>query len=180
MRYTLTILLALTCLTAGIPQPGHPSDPAISVSRPWLRALLPGRPAAGYMIIKNKGSSDDQIVSAHSPMAKKISLHTHLMKKGVMKMRTIDTIDLPAKAHVELKPHGLHFMVTGLSEMALEYKSMPLTLVFKHAGEVTINVPIIAKLKAIPSLEHSPPQHTTPDHSASSQSMPSKNGHFHP
>ncbi len=64
------------------------------------------------------------------------------MDNGVMKMRPVDGLDLPAGKPVTLKPGGYHIMLTGLAKPLQEGQSFPLTLEFAKAGarEVTVSV----------------------------------------
>ena len=80
-------LTALIVLAPSIGIAGDYSRGDIKVENPWVRATIPNRPAAGYMVVRNAGDSADAIVSASSPDADRIELHTHLMENGVMKMR---------------------------------------------------------------------------------------------
>jgi copper(I)-binding protein len=43
-----------------------------------------------------------------------------------------------------LEPGGLHIMLIGLKQKLAPGDSIPLTLVFEHAGEVTVEIPVRA------------------------------------
>lgn len=111
----------------------------LKISEPWIRVTIPGRPAAGYFHVHNMGGDADRVVSASSPSAKRIELHTHLMDGGVMKMRHVDAIDVPAKGNVELKPGGLHLMIFDLEKTVQAGHTMPVTVEFEKAGKVTLD-----------------------------------------
>lgn len=61
----------------------------LKIGHPYARVTIPGRPAAGYMSVRNTGGEADAIVSASSPLAERIELYTHLMVGSVMKMRRL-------------------------------------------------------------------------------------------
>lgn len=48
------------------------------------------------------------LVAAESPVAGKVELHTMSMDGGVMKMRPLEKIELPARKTVNLRPGGYH------------------------------------------------------------------------
>ena len=67
----------------------------VTVTEPYARAVAPGQPnSAIFMRLSNQGDSALQLVSASTPAAKVVELHTHTNDQGVMKMRRIDAIDL--------------------------------------------------------------------------------------
>ena len=106
----------------------------IKITHPWARATA-GQAVNGavYVSFDNQGKEADRLLSAASPIAEKVELHTHLMEEGVMKMRPVPAIDLPAGATVTLKPGGLHIMLFGLKAPLVEGTRFPLTLVFEKA-----------------------------------------------
>lgn len=111
----------------------------------WTRATAEGMPnGAAFMELKNEGKDADRLVSAASPVAASVELHTHLNENGVMMMRKIDAIDLAADTKVKMMPGGLHVMLMGLKEPLKQGSSIPLTLTFEKAGSTTLQVPVEA------------------------------------
>lgn len=64
------------------------------------------------------------------------------MGGGVMKMRQVDGIDVPAGQMVTLKPGGYHIMLTGLTQPLKEGQTFPLTLTFAKAGSQDVVVTV--------------------------------------
>ena len=64
------------------------------------------------------------------------------MAGGVMTMRPLAGIDLPAGQKIILKPGGAHIMLVGLKQPLRLGQSFPLTLYLEKAGtgEVTVTV----------------------------------------
>lgn len=112
------------------------------VSDAWARAS-PGavKNGAAFMTLKSHGEAD-RLVSASAPVSAVVELHTHINDNGVMRMRQISGIDLPAGETVILKPGGLHVMLIGLKAPLMEGESFPLTLTFEKTGSFTVQVPI--------------------------------------
>ncbi len=116
----------------------------VEIGHPWAKATA-GQAVNGaaYLTLADKGSAADRLLSAQTPAAEKAELHTHLMEDGVMKMRRIDGVDLPAGgALVEFKPGGLHIMLLGLKAPLKEGDKVPLTLTFEKAGTVTVDIAV--------------------------------------
>lgn len=99
---------------------------------------------AAFMEIMNKGAEDDQLIEARSDIAKRVELHTHMETgDGVMKMVHVeDGFTIPAEGHHMLQRGGDHVMFMGLNQELKHGDTVPVTLVFKNAGEVTIEIPV--------------------------------------
>lgn len=136
-----SLTLAITMAPAMLP-PAHADTPAIKIEDPRARVTIPGRPAAGFMIVKNAGTEPDTLTAAHSPQAKRIELHTHSMDGGIMRMRQVQKVDVPSSGEVAFKSGGLHLMIFGLEPDVKPGSSIPITLSFEKAGEkkVTFSV----------------------------------------
>lgn len=115
----------------------------ISVEAPFARASAgPVKNGAAFLTVKNGGGEADRLIAARAPVADRVELHTHLHENGVMKMRQVEAIEIPAGGTAMLKPGGDHVMLMGLKAPLQEGGSFPLTLVFEKAGEITIDVAI--------------------------------------
>jgi len=116
---------------------------ALRIIQPWTRATArPGATAGGYLTIRNTGTEADRLLGATSPAAPTVELHTMSMTNGVMRMRPVDGIDIPAGGEVALEPGGFHIMLVGTKEALRPGASVPLTLRFARAGEVTVNLSV--------------------------------------
>ena len=115
----------------------------VTAENPFARpsAGMSGAGAA-YMTIR-AGAVADRLVSASAAVAGKVELHDHIRDGNVMRMRKIETIEIPAGGAAELKPGGLHVMLIGLKAPLKTGESFALTLVFEKAGAVTVKVPVL-------------------------------------
>ncbi len=141
-------LLASTLLLPMAAQAQH--SPAavqlgpLRIETPWTRAALQGRQGAGFLVIRNTGAEADRLVAASSPVSGRMELHTHIRDGDVMRMRPVDDIPVPAGGSVTLQPGGLHLMFMGLNRPLVAGESIPVTLRFAEAGEVTIQLAVQA------------------------------------
>ncbi|MGD8909501.1 MAG: copper chaperone PCu(A)C [Chromatiales bacterium] len=109
----------------------------------YVRAVPPGQPnSAAFMKVSNKGGAAHALVAGSSPAAAVVELHTHTMEDGMMRMRQVEKIDLPAGETVSLEPGGLHVMLIGLQQKLAPEKTIPLTLRFEDGSEVSLQVPV--------------------------------------
>lgn len=115
----------------------------IQIQHAYVRAVPPGQPnSAAFMTLHNKGNSANAVVAAASPAAEVVELHTHVMDEGMMKMRKIERIDVPASGMTELKPGGLHIMLIGLKQQLQPGMKVDLTLKFADGSEQMITAPV--------------------------------------
>jgi hypothetical protein len=111
----------------------------ITISDPYVRLLPPGAPAsAAYLVIRNSGAADRQLVKAESPAAQTVELHEHSSENGVMKMREVGSIVIKAHGQTELKPGGYHLMLIGVKKTLKEGDRVAITLVFDNGGKQQI------------------------------------------
>ena len=144
VRRRLAGLAALAALTwaAGGPAAGHDyTVNNIVVEHPWARATAPRQPAgAVYVTLHNTGTDDDRLTGVSTPMAASSGLHTTRNDDGIMRMRPLEVIELPAGDAVRLAPGGLHIMLVGLTEPLEVGNLLPLSLTFERAGTLDIEV----------------------------------------
>lgn len=115
----------------------------LEIEEAYIRAVPPGQPnSAAFMTINNPFNQAFALTAASSPVAATVELHTHTHNNGVMEMRKIDKIDIPADGEVELKPGGLHIMLIGLKQELKVGEDAKLTLTFADGStkEVTAEI----------------------------------------
>lgn len=114
----------------------------VEVTEAWARAT-PGASTTGaaYLTIINHGP-DDAIIGALSAAAERTELHNNIMDGDVMRMRPVESIDLPSGATVTLAPGGLHVMLMGLTAPLAEGAWFPLSLELASGGTVNATVTV--------------------------------------
>jgi len=134
-----------------------PAAAQVGVANPWVRGTVAGQKATGAFM-QLKSATDTALVSAASPVAKIVEIHEMKMDAGVMKMRAVDGLSLPAGQTVELKPGGYHVMLMDLTQELRDGQSVPLTLTFADKAGKKSTVEVKATVKA-PTAAGSPPKH---------------------
>ena len=107
------------------------------VEAPWARESVT-RTGAAYMTLRNNGDQPDRLIGISSDVAASVQLHSSATRDGVMQMRAVETVEVPAQGEVMLEPGGLHVMLIGLKVPLEEGKRFPLTLEFGRAGKVQV------------------------------------------
>lgn len=118
---------------------------AVQISNAWARATAPGQEVgAAYMTLKS--ATPLQVIEAETKIADAVEIHEMSMKDGVMKMRMMEVLDLPAGKEVYLEPGGFHFMLFDLKEPLKAGSSFDLVLNIKDAqgktSKHTVKVPV--------------------------------------
>lgn len=142
---TRRALIAAAFSAAALPAAAHDyTHGELRIGHPWTRAAGANANGAGFMTIRNAGTQPDRLLSASTPVARVVELHTHIREGEVMRMRPVTDIPLPAGETVRLRPGGLHVMLIGLNEPLRQGAEVPLTLRFERAGEVRVMLAVEA------------------------------------
>jgi copper(I)-binding protein len=125
----LVALIAVGCAVAA----GEARAQPVTVKDAWVRAPAPGQKVAGaYMELVSRTSL--ALTGVASAAAAKAELHSTSMEGGVMRMRPVARIELPAGKAVKLAPGGLHIMLVDLRQPLKPGEKVPLTLTVERAG----------------------------------------------
>lgn len=113
----------------------------IEVSQARTRPAAAGMTGVGYLAVTNRGKAPDTLLSATSPLATSVELHQSSMTGGVMRMRPVTSgIALAPGQTVTLAPGGYHLMLKGLKRAIGPGERAPVTLVFKSAGKMQVEL----------------------------------------
>jgi periplasmic copper chaperone A len=116
---------------------------AIAIERAWATPTPAGVDvSAGYLAIVNATAADDRLLGATSPRAERAEIHEITMEDGVMRMRRIDVLTIPAEEEIEFGPGGMHLMFYGVTEPFSEGQSIPVRLTLETAGAIDVNLPV--------------------------------------
>jgi len=140
-RMSACILSALLVVLVGPDGAAEFHAGSLDISCPYSRATPSGASiAAGYVTIKNTGTTADRLISGSSDAAAKFEVHEMSMDNGVMKMRPVQGgLEIKPGETVELKPQGLHIMFVGLKKPLKPGDHVKATLVFEKAGKVDVD-----------------------------------------
>lgn len=143
MSFRKLALSTAAALVLGLPALAE--EAKIMVEDAYARAAMRmASSGAAFMVLVNRGETDDRLIDARSEIAKRVELHTNISDaNGVMKMVPIEGgILIPAGGSHALARGGDHVMLMGLKQPLEQGMTVPLTLVFEKAGEIEIEVPV--------------------------------------
>ena len=122
----------------------------VTVKEAWVRATVPQQQAPGAFMQLN-AAKDTKLISASSPVTPIVEVHEMAMQDGVMRMRQVPSVALPAGKTVELKPGGYHVMLLDLKQQVKEGDTVPLTLVFEGQDGKRETLEVKAPVRALNS-----------------------------
>ena len=110
---------------------------AISVTSAYVpQPTTPGQTVA-YLDIRNNGHAD-RLVSVRTSVGGTVQLRAPVGEHtGVLTMRTVTDIPIPADSLVRLNPDSYHLLITGAGTM-YDGKDITLRLTFAGAGTITV------------------------------------------
>ncbi|WP_029935285.1 copper chaperone PCu(A)C [Thiomicrospira pelophila] len=140
-RHTILAIALLSSLIGFNAMANQAAD--LEIENPFVREMPPTAPATGaFMTMINSSDQDIAIVSAKSDAAKTVELHTHTHDNGVMRMREIPKILVPAMGQAELKPGGLHIMLINPTRALKEGDEVRIVVTLKDGSEQEIIAPV--------------------------------------
>ena len=119
----------------------------VTVSDAWVKATRPAQKVgAAYMTLESP--QDATLVKIESPAAGTVEIHSMTMNDGIMKMRRLEDLPLPAGESVKLAPGGFHLMLFDLAKPMQAGETVPFTLHFKDSAGNLSTVQTQAPVKA--------------------------------
>ncbi len=114
---------------------------SLSVADAWAPPTAPGATVAKvYMIIENRGSDSERLLSARSPVARGARFIDDDPSSGVVEQ--VAYLEVRPRRPVTLRPGRVHVELDGLSKPLVKGDTFPLTLVFAFAGPVEVPIEI--------------------------------------
>jgi copper(I)-binding protein len=125
-----------------------PALAQVSVSDPWVRATVPQQKVAGaFMQLRSAKAA--RLVGVKTPVAGRVELHQMAMEGQTMRMRAVESIELPAGQTVNLASGGYHVMLFDLQRQLKEGEQVPLTLTVVDAAGKRADVAVSAPVKPL-------------------------------
>lgn len=118
-RIALAVIAALVSV---------PALAGVVVKDAWVRATVAHQKTTGafMQIVSDRNA---RLVAVRCPLAGTVELHEMTMTDDMMRMRAVDSIDLPAGRTVTLGPGGFHVMLFDLRKPIHAGDTVPLSIV---------------------------------------------------
>jgi copper(I)-binding protein len=123
--------LCALLLTILLPAISNAESPSVQVSKAWARSTVPGQKVAG-VYLEIRSLRDAKIVAVKSSAGARAEIHSMSNDGGVMRMRQLNVLPLPAGETVELKPGGNHIMLLDIKRQLKPGDKVPVTLILEE------------------------------------------------
>ena len=118
----------------------------VDVQSVWVRGTVPGQKATGaFMEITSKAGAT--LVGASSPVAGVTEIHEMKMAGGVMQMRSIPRLELPAGQAVKFAPGGYHLMLLDVKQALKAGEIIPLVLNIEGKDKKTESIEVKGEVR---------------------------------
>lgn len=116
-------------------------DPAPTyVDQAWVR-VSPNKdsPSAGYFTVHG-GDVATTLRGVLTDRAIRVEMHESMKGEGgMMSMKPIDSVDIPAKGTVAFAPGGKHLMLWNVNQDAVNQGKMPMTFLFSNGDRIIVD-----------------------------------------
>jgi copper(I)-binding protein len=105
---------------------------SLKIVHPWVYETEE-RQAALHAKIRNTGEAADRLLGASTAIADKVSIRDAHGKETTV-------LPIAARGEISLQPGGPQIVLIGLKKHLFAYDNFDLVLIFRDAGQVTIDV----------------------------------------
>ena len=128
-------------------------DP-LYVDQAWIRlSAQPANPSSGYFVIHG-GPEAVTLRSVTTEGAQRVEMHESMMAEGgVMSMKPVDSIAVPAGGKVAFAPGGKHLMIWAINPAIVKAGKLPMTFFFSNGDRLIVEAVIRQPGDAAPSTE---------------------------
>lgn len=120
----------------------------VTVTDPWVRATVPTQKVSGAFM-QLRSSKAARLVEVKSPVAGRVEIHEMAMQGQTMRMRAVESLELPAGQPVNLASGGYHIMLFDLKQQLKDGAQVPLTLTVVGADGKREDVAVQAAVKPL-------------------------------
>jgi len=120
-----------------------------TVTGAWAKATAPGQDSASVYLHINV-RKDARLVAVGSPVADRAEIHVMKHENGMMMMRQVEDLALPANKEVVLGS-GSHLMLIGLKKPLKPGDRIPLVLTVEYADKHRESTTVSAEVRPLVS-----------------------------
>ncbi len=123
-----------------------PADDVVAVMNAWIREAHPAVKAnAGYMTLVNVDSTDVTLIKIESETFEKIEMHEMVTVDGLMTMREVTDLNIPASGQTQFAPGGKHLMLRAPLQKLTAGQQVEMILTFKSGAQQMVSVKVAAR-----------------------------------
>jgi copper(I)-binding protein len=118
----------------------------VAIMNAWVRETdAKAKVNAGYMTLVNVGSEQVTLVKVESDSCEIIEVHEMALVDGLMEMREVTAMIIPANGQIQFKPGGMHLMLKQPLRHLTTGQKVDMTLIFKSGRKQKVSVNVAAR-----------------------------------
>lgn len=123
-----------------------PAGDVVAIMNAWVReAHVSAKMNAGYMTLVNTGAEELTLVKVESDAYANIEVHEMVVVDGMMEMREVTDLSIPANGQIQFAPGGKHLMMMGPKQHLSKGQKVDMTLIFKSGKKQLISINVAAR-----------------------------------
>lgn len=145
---TRLLLLLVTLLVAGTSVIARAEASGLSVVDARVRGLLPAKTTtAAFLTLINRSGRDETLVKVKSVRVGGIEIHGHSHEGGMMRMREVKVLSVPANSETSLSPGAFHLMLFDVDSALSVGETLAMDLIFESGLQLKANAKVISVLQ---------------------------------
>lgn len=138
------------CLWLVIAQQGAAAC-ELKLEQAWVREAPPGSQAmAAYAVLRNPSDAPIDLIAVSSPQFGRVEMHSMHMQEGIMKMRPMNQVSVPAQGTAELRGER-HLMLLNPKKPARRGAHIQLELHLSCGASQMVQVPVATEAPPAPA-----------------------------
>jgi copper(I)-binding protein len=101
----------------------------------------PDNPAAAYFTIHG-GSQPLTLRAIETDSAVRLEMHESMSTNGMMEMKPLENVDVPAGATIKFAPGGKHVMLWQINQQAIAAGKMQFKMIFSNGDRLLVDAVI--------------------------------------
>jgi hypothetical protein len=123
-----------------------PAGDVVAIKNAWVRETdSKAKVNAGYMTLLNAGPEEVTLVKVESESYEIIEVHEMAAVAGLMEMREVTDMIIPANGQIQLKPGGMHLILKKPRRHLTTGQKVDMTLTFKSGKKQWVSVQVAAR-----------------------------------
>lgn len=133
------------------------NPPDLYVDRVYVAlSANPVAPSALYFTVHG-GAKDTQLLNVLIDNALRYEMHESVKTGGVMQMKPLQYVEIPASKTVKFAPGRKHVMVWGIDPKVIEANKMPVIFVFQNGDRIAFDAQFAKPGEEAPPMTDRPP-----------------------
>ncbi len=118
------------------------NQPGLAIRNAAVGVAAQGMSSAAFFRIVNNSEEADTLYGVRAGFAEMAQLHESFRKDGMVGMRPVKFVVIPAKSSFYFKHGGYHIMLMNVIEDLKSGDKVKLELLFKRAGVITVEAAV--------------------------------------